>query len=134
MLYITKTANTIFIVTWRLNRASGNSRSHGRNKVKNFWNYWSWILMNRDFDNAFSSGRQFFWNCCLFLAQGYSNCNYRDVCARINLPTLFDRREELCRSFFKDMLKSDNCLNYLLPSPSPRHNETVTKLTHYYKF
>ena len=62
----------------------------------------------------------------------YSNCNYRDVCARINLPTLFDRREELCRSFFKDMLKSDNCLNYLLPSP--RHNATVTKLRHYYKF
>ena len=40
----------------------------------------------------------------------YSNCNYRDVCARINLQTLFDRREELCRSFFKDMLKTDNCL------------------------
>mgnify|MGYP003519330166 FL=1 len=61
----------------------------------------------------------------------YSNCNYREVCAQINLPTLFDRREELCESFFKDMYNSTNCLNYLLPLP--RHNEIVNKLRHCYK-
>jgi hypothetical protein len=61
----------------------------------------------------------------------YSNCNYREVCAKLNLPTLFDRREELCKTFFKDMLKTDNCLHYLLPQP--RQNEIVSKLRHYDK-
>ena len=53
------------------------------------------------------------------------------MCAHINLPTLFHRREELSESFFKDMLKATNCLNYLLPLP--RKNEIVHKLRHYCK-
>lgn len=55
-----------------------------------------------------------------------NNYNYNEICGKLELPTLHERREFLCKSFFKSILNNDSCLNYLLPNI--RDAEVVNKL------
>ena len=59
-------------------------------------------------------------------------CEYSNYCAVNNFPTLHDRREALCKSFFTSILSNDNCLHYLLPPP--RHSEAVFKLRNFNEY
>lgn len=57
-----------------------------------------------------------------------NNNNYIDNCAKANVLTLNTRRDMLCRSFFKQLSRSDNCLDYLLPCS--RSTEVTDRLRH----
>ena len=56
----------------------------------------------------------------------YGGLDYNQKCVELNLPTLFDRRDLLCRSFFKSVLNKDSCLHYLLPNI--RNRDVINKL------
>ena len=60
----------------------------------------------------------------LFIIFGLNE--YKHLCINHNISTLYDRREFLCKQFFKDMLTTSSCLHYLLPEP--RDSSVLNKL------
>ena len=51
----------------------------------------------------------------------YPQMSYKDSITQFNLPTLYDRRELLCESFYKNATRPDSKLFNLLPEPAPSH-------------
>ena len=51
----------------------------------------------------------------------YPKMSYKDSITQFNLPTLYDRRELLCESFYKNATRPDSKLFNLLPEPAPSH-------------
>jgi hypothetical protein len=56
----------------------------------------------------------------------YGVNDYHELCLSSALPSLYDRRESLCKDFFKSMIDANNCLHYLLPVP--RNVDILNKL------
>ena len=52
----------------------------------------------------------------------YLQMSYKDSITQFNLPTLYDGRELLCESFYKNATRPDSKLFNLLPEPAPRHH------------
>ena len=67
----------------------------------------------------------------LIIIFGYK-LNYSELCVSLNLATLSDRRETLCKLFFSSMLNESNCLHYLLPAP--RASDLVSKFRVAYQY
>jgi len=57
---------------------------------------------------------------------------YSEMCVVLQLSSLVDRRDVLCRQFFKSISNKDSCLNYLLPQP--RDSDIVNKLRNTVKY
>ena len=51
----------------------------------------------------------------------YPQMSYKDSITQFNLPTLYDRPELLCESFYKNATRPDSKLFNLLPEPTPSH-------------
>ena len=51
----------------------------------------------------------------------YPQMSYKDSITQFDLPTLYDRRELLCESFYKNATRPDSKLFNLLPEPAPSH-------------
>ena len=51
----------------------------------------------------------------------YPQMSYKDSITHFNLPTLYDRRELLCESFYKNATRPVSKLFNLIPKPAPRH-------------
>jgi len=47
----------------------------------------------------------------------YGPQDYDILCITCNISSLFERRETLCKQFFKSILNQSSCLHYLLPDP-----------------
>ena len=47
----------------------------------------------------------------------YPHLSYSQGLQELNLPTLFDRRQSLCRSFYKSNLASNSKIKDLIPKP-----------------
>jgi hypothetical protein len=58
----------------------------------------------------------------------YGVKDYTAICNTLELPTLFERRESLSKSFFKSILEVNSCLHYLLPDS--RNINIISKLRH----
>ena len=52
----------------------------------------------------------------------HSDNPYSEGLRVLNLPTLFDRRKSLCRSFYLRTLKTDSKLKDLVPEPVVHHH------------
>ena len=53
----------------------------------------------------------------LYIIYGSGSDEYNCMCEHLNINTLFERRERLCKTFFESMFDPANCLHYLLPEP-----------------
>ena len=51
----------------------------------------------------------------------YPQMSYKDSVTQFGLPTLYDRRELLCESFYKNATRPDSKLFNLLPELAPSH-------------
>ena len=53
----------------------------------------------------------------------YPQMSYKDSIKQLNLPTLYDRRELLCETFFKNKnaTRPNSKLSNLLPVPAPKN-------------
>jgi len=51
----------------------------------------------------------------------YPQMSYKDSITQFNLPTLYDRRELLRESFYKNATRPDSKIFNLLPESTPRH-------------
>ena len=54
------------------------------------------------------------------LAIIYPKLSYSEALNVNNLPSLHDRRTDMCKSFFTAMQKDNHKLNYLLPKPQTK--------------
>ena len=56
----------------------------------------------------------------------YGDNDYAYMCMSVDLDSLSNRRESLCRSFYESIVSADNCLHYLLPVP--RNQDSISML------
>ena len=50
----------------------------------------------------------------------FPSLSYTEACSHVNLPTLKERRAQICEKLFNDIQNEDHKLHHLLPSPHDR--------------